>query len=337
MFVGIKPGTTDAFIIDQTTRDRLIGENPSCASLIRPFIRGQDIRSWRIDRELWVILLKSSEQHTWPWSNSGSDAERVFGELYPSLYAHLSQSKPQLAGRQDRISFWWELRSCAYWDELDKPKILWPDITNRPRFAMDSSGDLQVGNTGFFISRPDYYLLGVLASWVTWFCISKTAQPLRLRSDRWQYRLFTPYMERIPIPEASAGDRQVIASLARRAGELARQRDDVEQLVRHRFVTAFRPAEDVTAILNTKANEWWTLSLKELGESLKASFKLITNPFRNPATADEWEPYLAAKRDEVERLGTALADAESELNERVYKLFGLTRAEVQLLKREVEH
>ena len=57
----------------------------------------------------------------------------------------------------------------------------------------------------------------------------------------------------------------------------------------------------------------------------------------NPRTADEWEPYLAEKRGQVEQLTRDLADAEAEINDRVYRLFNLTADEVTLLQREVEH
>lgn len=67
------------------------------------------------------------------------------------------------------------------------------------------------------------------------------------------------------------------------------------------------------------------------------SFKLKRSPLANPATADEWEPYLTGKKAEVENLRRQLADAEAEINDRVYKLFSLTREEIKLLQKEVEH
>ncbi len=57
----------------------------------------------------------------------------------------------------------------------------------------------------------------------------------------------------------------------------------------------------------------------------------------NPRKADEWEPYLAEKRGQVEQLTRELADAEAEINDRVYRLFNLTADEIALLQREVEH
>ena len=89
--------------------------------------------------------------------------------------------------------------------------------------------------------------------------------------------------------------------------------------------------------LNTKAQSWWELSVAELGAALKASFKLSASPFKSPRVADDWEPYLEQKRTEVASFTKQLADAEAELNDRVFCLFKLTPEEIRLLQREVEH
>jgi hypothetical protein len=70
---------------------------------------------------------------------------------------------------------------------------------------------------------------------------------------------------------------------------------------------------------------------------LKKSFKKKQNPFTAPRTADEWQPYWKEKRQEVESLRKQLADAETDINDRVYRLFDLTKDEIRLLQREVEH
>jgi hypothetical protein len=92
-----------------------------------------------------------------------------------------------------------------------------------------------------------------------------------------------------------------------------------------------------TGSLNTKATSWTDLSLNELGAALKTSFKLSRNPFSNPRTAEEWEPYLDEKRRELHQLSRQSAEAEAEMNERVFHLFSLTPEEINLLQREVEH
>jgi hypothetical protein len=185
----------------------------------------------------------------------------------------------------------------------------------------------------------DVYLLAILSSWATWFYISKTAQPLRLRGDRWQYRLFTQFMEQVPIPEASEPDRRAIAGLAEQAGTIGRQRYEVQTNVQHRLRQTFGEAAsgEPLGVLNEKAQEWWELTTNQLGAALKTSFKLASNPMSNTRTADEWEPYLVEKRTDVDRLSRTLADVESEINQRVYWLFNLTLDDITLLQKEVEH
>ena len=89
--------------------------------------------------------------------------------------------------------------------------------------------------------------------------------------------------------------------------------------------------------MKQKAETWWKLSLNQLGNALKQSFKLPTNPVTNPRLTDQWEPCLQEKRDENARLTRAITDAEAELNDRVYRLFDLSTDEIKLLQKEVEH
>lgn len=192
-----------------------------------------------------------------------------------------------------------------------------------------------LGNTGYIIPGADYYLLGILSSWVTWFFISKTAQPLRLRGDRWQYRLIAQFMEQIPVPDASDADRTAIADLAKLCCSLGAQCYDIQTSFQRRLIQTF--SENGQNKLNTKAQLWWEHSLNELGTAIKQSFRLRDNPMKNPRIADQWEQYLEEKRNEVDGLSRQLNDAEFEINDRVYRLFDLTADEIELLQREVEH
>ena len=76
---GIKTGLNAAFLIDTATKDRLVREDPASAEVIKPYLRGQDVKRWSPDwQDLWMIVLKSSGDHAWPWSNTGDAAEEVF-------------------------------------------------------------------------------------------------------------------------------------------------------------------------------------------------------------------------------------------------------------------
>jgi hypothetical protein len=331
---GIKTALTEAYVVDQPTRDRLISADPTCQPFIRPFVQGTHLRPWYVEQnQNYLIALRSSANFRWPWSEK-NDAEQVFRKTHPSVFEHLNPFRDAATKRTDQGEYWWELRSCDYWNAFDGSKIVWPDISKLPRFSMDTVGRY-LGNTCYFIPVSEFYLLGILSSRATWFFISKTCQPLRLRGDRWQYRLFTQSMENLPIPDAPEAERDAIASLARTCSSLGQERYQGEVNFHRRLFQAFSGGHP--GPLNQKAEAWWELSLNQLGDALKQSFKLPANPMRNPRAADEWEPYLQEKRNENSRLTRALADAEAELNERVYRLFNLTGEEVKLLQKEVEH
>ena len=76
---GIKTGLNEAFLIDTPTRQALIAADPQSSEIIRPYIRGQDIERWHAAwAGLWMIALKSSGDHPWPWADAGDEAEDVF-------------------------------------------------------------------------------------------------------------------------------------------------------------------------------------------------------------------------------------------------------------------
>jgi hypothetical protein len=318
-------------------REKLISADCRSADLIKPFVQGTNLRLWYVEQSKEFVI----------FSRRG-----VRIEEYPALHQYLGEyrelleprprdwpSSRQWKGRKAGSYKWYELQDTVdYWEGFERAKIVWPDISKLPRFSMDTEGRF-LGNTGYAIPIEDYYLLGVLSSWTTWFYISKTAQPLRLRGDRWQYRLIAQFMDSVPIPLAADPDRVAIAECAKLCSEFGFTRYDIQSKLQRRLSKAFGEANngESLGVLNQKAQAWWELSPNELGAALKTSFKLASNPMKNPRTADEWEPYLADKRAEVDRLSRGIADAEAEINERVFRLFELTKDEQALLMREVEH
>ena len=56
---GIKTGLNEAFLIDDVTRADLIRDDPGCAEIIKPYLRGQDIKRWVPDWQgLWMIVAR---------------------------------------------------------------------------------------------------------------------------------------------------------------------------------------------------------------------------------------------------------------------------------------
>jgi len=215
-YVGVKTGLNKAFVIDQATHDRLIAEDPRSAEIIKPWLRGQDVKRWRMDWEKkYLIFLQNSGDRGVrnPWGNAKTELEarRIFCRTYPTIYEHMSSYETSLRNRSDQGRFWWELRPCDYYAEFEKPKIVWPDIAKRCEFAWDESGKYP-DMTLFVIPTDDKFLLGILNSPVTeWFMhyTSSSIQQDFLRFKR-------IYLSQIPILDAVPDQRAAIEALVRK-------------------------------------------------------------------------------------------------------------------------
>jgi tRNA1(Val) A37 N6-methylase TrmN6 len=207
---GILTGYNKAFVIDKPTRDRLIEEDPKSAEVIKPFLRGRDVKRWRVNfAEQYLIKIESSENKPHPWSKkSETDAETIFAKTYPAIHNWFQQHRQKLIDRYDQGAYWWELRACKYYDEFEKPKILYPDIYEHQSYCYDEEGHFSV-NTTYFIPTNEKWLSAVLNSnSIEWFYgnISNRVRGGYLRA-------FSDYVKQIPIPPATKQQKAEIESI----------------------------------------------------------------------------------------------------------------------------
>ena len=164
---GLTTGLNEAFVVDRATRDRLIREHPSSAEILRPFMRGKDIDRWRAEfADQFVVKIESSENKSHSWSGkSEKDAERLFAKTFPAIHSYFENFRSELIKRDDQGKYFWEQRSCKYWQEFEIPKIVSTKISIRPTFALDSERRY-LGNTAYFFpaATSGNFLLGLLNS-----------------------------------------------------------------------------------------------------------------------------------------------------------------------------
>jgi hypothetical protein len=181
-FFGIKTGLNKAFFVDQTTRDLLITEDPQGSEIIKPLIEGRDVRRYDIEFKGKYLI----------WTYIGIPIDK-----YPAIFNHLKQFQSQLQKRWDKGNFWWELRTCNYYDRFAQPKIIYPDIAANCRFAFDPDGYFS-SNTTYFISGDDLYLLGILNSKLGQLYFSEVCAGLE-GGETTYLRFFGQYLERFPV------------------------------------------------------------------------------------------------------------------------------------------
>lgn len=204
---GIKTGFNTAFWIDKETRDMLIAKDAASAQIIKPMIVGRDLRRWgpiTVDR--WIIFIRRGA---------------VDIQKYPAILSHLNRWKQELTpkvrsddsfGRKPGSYKWYELQdNLAYFEKFSKPKIVFPDISPEPRFTLDEQ-NMYPDMTAFMIASADIFLLAVLNSRIV--LDFYTAISSQVRGGFLRYK--RQYLEQIPIPYATDGDRNVIAGLAQK-------------------------------------------------------------------------------------------------------------------------
>jgi adenine-specific DNA-methyltransferase len=200
---GILSGLNEAFVVDQATRDRLISEDPKSADLIKPWLRGRDIKKWKAE---WAGLYVIFTRH-------GTDIS-----IYPAIRSYLEQFKADLVpkksdkdkrGRKPGPYKWFEIQdNIAYYEEFEQPKIIYPNITKTNIFAYDETA-VFTNQKCFIIPTDDLCLLAILNSRVTGKWFEKTLPLLRGGF----YEPSSIFMQSFPVPNVSAEDREDIIVL----------------------------------------------------------------------------------------------------------------------------
>jgi len=144
---GIKTGLNEAFIIDQETRDRLVKQDKKSAKLLKPFLRGENIKRWRVESEgLYLINIPKG---------------KIDIDDYPAIRDWLKPFRKALEKRATKQE-WFELQQAqvAYQPKFAQSKITYLDIANAPPFAFDDGGAF-IDCTVFMISGDQFLLGGV--------------------------------------------------------------------------------------------------------------------------------------------------------------------------------
>jgi hypothetical protein len=205
-FRGILTGLNEAFKLSVSERATILAETPASSELVKPFLGGQDIRRYHIqDNKRFLIVIPCGWTRKQLAKGSRGQIPISEGQAFdwlasehPSIAKHLQKFAQPLKKRQDQGDYWWELRACDYYDHLDAPKIVFPDICKAPRFAVDRSG-IYLANTAYCLGSDSLYLLGILNSRLFWFAIANISIPFGVRAGEYRYRLIYQYMEKIPI------------------------------------------------------------------------------------------------------------------------------------------
>ena len=185
IYRGVLTGYNDAFIISTEKRNEILAncqtedERTRTAELIRPILRGRDIKRYSYDwANLWLINTHNGIKGKIP---------RIQIENYPAIKAHLDQYWEKISTRADKGDTPYNLRNCAYMEDFSKPKIVWGEISDKSKFAFDFSGEYIPEATTFYLNGEYIeYLLTALNSSVSEWLFSKTGTTTGVGTIRWK-------------------------------------------------------------------------------------------------------------------------------------------------------
>ncbi len=232
IYRGILTGYNEAFIIDGKKKDELIAADPKSAEIIRPILRGRDIKRYSYDFDERYLIA------TFPSRNYNIDH-------YPALKSFLEGFKPKLkqtgetltrqeieqvmahakangislketdlkTSRKKTNNKWFETQdSISYWDDFSKQKIIYPEITKFLSFYYDEKA-FYINNKCFIITGEHiHFLTAFLNSSLFKYCF-KDNFPELLGGTRELRKVF---LEQIPVTFVSPNINEKFKSMLER-------------------------------------------------------------------------------------------------------------------------
>lgn len=214
IYRGILTGYNDAFIIDGSKKDELIAADPKSAEIIRPILRGRDIKRYSYaNNNLWLIYI--------PWhfplhqendiQGSSNEAESLFKEQYPAVYNHLYSYKKELSNRnkaETGIRYeWYALQrwGANYSDDFSRPKIVYREISDEMNACMVESS--------FFLNNKCYFITGEHLEYLLCIFNSKLFNKIILKEANLTGGKGSGFLNKVKIPKPDEKQNELFKAL----------------------------------------------------------------------------------------------------------------------------
>ncbi|EAJ9489551.1 class I SAM-dependent DNA methyltransferase [Campylobacter jejuni] len=225
IYRGILTGYNEAFIITTEKRNEILAnckdeaEKERTAKLIRKMLRGRDIKRYSYEwAGLWVI-----NTHNGYKNQNGEKVEAINIEHYPSLKKYFDEFYPQLEKRADKGLTPYNLRNCAYIEEFEKEKIVYPCImAKEPCFSYETSFAFAMAPANIITSNSDIlkYILAFLNSDFIYLMLRKFYMGGGIEGE-----LKTNNLEKLPIPKINSKNQKLADELINLVDEILKAKE----------------------------------------------------------------------------------------------------------------
>lgn len=194
IYRGVVTGLNDAFYISRDKRDELIAQDPNSEDIIKPMLKGDNILRYGID------FIDEYMVCTFP-------KKKINIDNYPAIRDYLNNygrdRLEQIGGHGHRKKTkheWFETQdTIAYWENFEKPKIIYSEIVRGPQFYYDKDEHYYIDATAFIMTGEEIeYLYHILNSKLMGMIFRNLYAGGGLGDEGYRYK--KKFIETLPVP-----------------------------------------------------------------------------------------------------------------------------------------
>jgi adenine-specific DNA-methyltransferase len=212
IYRGILTGYNKAFIIDEKTKNKLIRKDPNSADIIKPILRGRDIKRYRYEfADIYLINTHNEYKRS-----NGKIIPEIKIEKYPAIKKHLDKHWEKISKRHDKGKTPYNLRNCTYLEEFEKENIAIKAVGKNLAFSIVEEGVYVTAPASIITSKYNKYMLGMLCSNYSRYFIYEYSD----RTGAGDIMLNIQSIEKLPIPEPTDDNKKIISAIEQKVNAI---------------------------------------------------------------------------------------------------------------------
>jgi type I restriction-modification system DNA methylase subunit len=317
IYRGIITGLNEAFIISQSKKNELIQKDRRVNELIKPLLIGRNINSYYFEKENQYLIFTRQGTNIDDYPILKNYLNLFYEDLKPKTSP--SDQKGRKAGKYK----WFEIQdNIAYYKEFEKPKIVFANMAQSNRFAMDTEGHY-TNQKAFIIPLEDYYLLGLLNSKLIFFIVKHKFPKLLGETFEFTWKNHT---ENLPVARANDATKEKITSLAK---ELSTKYKLIWTLTSE-FLNAISARKGLIKNIDNlkkiyKQDYTWFIT-----ELKKQKISILLKEDK------EYREFFNEYKNKIDFLQTEIHHTENKINYDIYNLYELTAKEIEVIENSIK-
>ena len=304
---GIKTGYDKAFVIDEKTKQILISQDKKNKEIIRPLIKGRDVKKGKIFfKNNYIILTKN-----------GINVEKD----YPMIFNYLLQFEDKLKKRSDQGNFWYNLRACTYYSDFDEEKLVYPNMAPSLYAVWDNKR---------YITNPKCYILNsksidlrylsaILSSNVLNFIFKFIGSPLGNAG----YDIHKKFVQRLPIVIAEEKVQINIANNMKIYFEVNEEFVNEVNSFLYKLIKSYN-----VNTISKKLEKYYELTSSEFLKELKN--KKVQ--FNNDKSKNELITMFEDSVNKIKNFEKKINKIDENINEMIFEIYDLNPVEIKIIK-----